>query len=61
MPKARPRSRGSVKVVVSRESTDGASRAPNVPCRARAPISMPVVCDAPAEGRGGGEADDPDR
>ena len=47
MPKARPRSRGSVNVDVRMDSTDGASRAPKRPCRPRAPISIRVVCAAP--------------
>lgn len=36
MPKALPRSLGSMKVVVSTDSADGASNAPNMPCNARA-------------------------
>ncbi len=60
IPKARPRSRGSVKVVAKSERTDGASRAPNDPCWARAPDKHARGLGRPAEGGSGGKADDAD-
>src|SRR3979411_2225973 len=47
MPKARPRSSGSVKVVVKRASTEGASRAPNAPWTVRAMTSIAKLTDNP--------------
>ena len=47
MPKAFPRSVGSVKVVVSRARTDGARSAPNAPWMLRAATSMGKLSDAP--------------
>ncbi|KQN39195.1 hypothetical protein ASE87_15475 [Frigoribacterium sp. Leaf44] len=46
-PKARARSFGIVKVVVSTARAVGASSAPNAPCRARAKTSSPKVPAAP--------------
>jgi hypothetical protein len=46
-PNALERSRGSVNVVVSSDSADGASIAPNTPCRARAPTSPMKLPAAP--------------
>lgn len=46
-PNARPRSRGSVNVVVSNDNPAGASAAANTPCRARAPKSIPGFMAAP--------------
>src|ERR1700755_121660 len=61
MPSALPRSRGSVNVVVSRASADGASRAPNAPCTARAATSAPKSGAAPpAARRRDGKADQAD-
>ena len=54
-PKARARSRASVKVTVSSERAAGAMRAANAPCRARAAKSRlasgarPPSADAPAK------------
>jgi hypothetical protein len=42
-----PRSAGSVNVVVSSESAEGASIAPNAPCVARAATSTPKLSAAP--------------
>src|SRR3954449_9149605 len=56
-PKAVARSRPLVKVVVTSDSAAGASSAPKMPCRARAPNSMPVLTAEPAERGGQGEAD----
>ena len=42
-----PRSRGSVNVVVSSDSAEGASSAPAAPWKARAVTSMPKLCAAP--------------
>lgn len=47
MPKALPRSLGSVNVVVSRLSAEGASTAAKAPWRARAPNSMAELVAAP--------------
>ncbi len=47
IPNALPRSSGSVNVVVSRPSADGARSAPNPPCSARAATSTPKLCAAP--------------
>ena len=47
MPNALPRSRGSVNVVVSSASADGASIAPKRPCKARAATSTPKDPAAP--------------
>ena len=59
-PNAFARSLGSVKVVVIRESTAGASTAAKTPCRARAPNSQRRVLRRAAEGGCGGEAEQPD-
>ncbi len=54
-PNARPRSRASVKVVVSNDNAAGAKSAAKTPCKARAPISVPAwaanppSADAPAK------------
>ncbi len=61
MPKALPRSAGSLKVVVSRASTEGASRAPKAPWTVRAMTSMGKFDGRTAEGRGHGEADQADQ
>ena len=47
MPNARPRSLGSVNVVVSSESADGTSIAPNAPWQARAITSIEKLTEAP--------------
>ncbi len=47
MPKAFPRSLGSVKVVVSSDSADGARTAAKTPCSARAANSIAGVVAAP--------------
>ncbi|MGC0410444.1 hypothetical protein RKD31_003687 [Streptomyces sp. SAI-163] len=47
MPKAFPRSLGSVNVVVSRDSAEGARTAAKTPWRARAPKSIAEVVAAP--------------
>jgi hypothetical protein len=47
MANALPRSRKSVKVVVSRARTDGASSAPKAPCTVRAVTSIGKLTDAP--------------
>src|SRR3954453_21221054 len=47
IPNAFPRSSGLVNVVVSSDSADGASRAPNAPCNARAATRTPKLCAAP--------------
>ena len=60
MPSALPRSRGSVKVVVSRASAEGASSAPNAPCTARAATRAPKSGAAPPYRRCDGEADQAD-
>ena len=51
MPNALGRSGESWKVMVSSDSADGASSAPNDPCSARAAISTPNDGREPAEGR----------
>src|SRR5581483_8036694 len=47
MPNARPRSFGSLNVVVSSDSADGTRIAPNAPWQARAVISMTKLTEAP--------------
>ena len=47
MANARPRSFGSVNVVVSSDSADGTSSAANAPWQARAVISIAKLTDAP--------------
>ena len=47
MPKALPRSPGSVKVVVKRASTEGASNAPKAPWTVRAMTSMAKSTEDP--------------
>ena len=56
-PNARPRSFDPLNVVVSRDSAEGAMKAPNAPCSARAATSMLKLVAAPADGGRGGEAD----
>ena len=46
-PNARPRSRGSRKMLIRVPSADGARIAPNAPCRVRAATSMPNEVAAP--------------
>ena len=46
-PNARPRSSGSLNVVVRSDSAVGASSAANAPCSARAPTSTPKLWAAP--------------
>ena len=47
MPNARPRSCGSVNVVVSSDSADGTRIAPKAPWQARAVTSMGKLTEAP--------------
>ena len=57
MPNALPRSRGSVNVVVSSASADGASIAPKTPCSGTGGDEHAEGAGGAADGRGDGEAD----
>ena len=57
MPNALPRSAGSVNVVVSSASADGASSAPKTPCSARARDEHAERAGGAADRRGDGEAE----
>ncbi len=59
MPNALARSGEPAKVTVSRPSAEGASSAPNAPCRARAATSIPNDCARPPIAEAHGEADQP--